>query len=147
MENETNTDNVIEASPKSRLSRKRERQSLTPDSATRAQTNENWCQDTLDKLNSKIDKLQPILGQISKLQENVEQLLKENAELKKAIEFNNCEIEDLKKETKTLCEKHAEMASFAATTGVKVVKLESQLIKAETRNIKLEAYTVQEDPT
>ena len=47
----------------------------------------------------------------------------------------------MKKETKTLREKHAEMASFAATTGVKVVKLEFQLKKAEARKIKLEAYT------
>ena len=33
------------------------------------------------------------------------------------------------------------MASCAATTGVKVVKFESQLNKAVARNIKLEAYT------
>ena len=52
----------------------------------------------LDCQMKKTDTLLPILSQISKLQENVEQLLKENTELKKAIEFNNnCEIEDLKK--------------------------------------------------
>ena len=62
--NETYTDNVIEAYPKSRPRRKRERQSLTPDLATRAQMNENRCQDTLNELNSTIDKLLPILGQI-----------------------------------------------------------------------------------
>ena len=33
------------------------------------------------------------------------------------------------------------VTSFAATTGVKVVKLESQLKKAEARTMKLEAYT------
>ena len=102
MENETYTDDVTEATPKNRPRKKRERQSSTPESVTRAQTtNEarvNMCQDTLHELNSKTDTLLPILSQISKLQENVEQLLKESAELKKAIEFNNnCEIEDLKK--------------------------------------------------
>ena len=34
-----------------------------------------------------------------------------------------------------------DMGSFAATTGMKVVQLESQLRKTEDRIIKLEAYT------
>ena len=76
--------------PKNRPRGKRERQSSTPESATRAQTaNGSLCQNTLDELNSKINKLLPIFSQISQLQENVEQLLKENAKLKKAIEFLN----------------------------------------------------------
>ena len=62
------------------------------------------------------------------------------------MKFNKCETEDLKNETKTLREKHEEMASFAATTGVEMVKLpESQLKKAEARNISLKHK--QEDPT
>lgn len=120
--------------------RKRERQSSSP-STSPEQLSQPSCEAVLNDLNAKVDKLLPVVTQIEKLQKQVEKLLKEKTELKKAIEFNNYEITELKKSVKTLQEKQSDMASFAATTGVQLVKTQTELDKQIARNIKLEAYT------